>query len=751
VRIVVAEPLPELLRLGEGATRHRAGVRAASLSPDGAWIATADWGHEVVIRQAADLRPVRRFIGGAEHLCWFPDGRRLLASGHGLSVLRLDGAPAERPDLPKEARGCVALCAGRLLIVSDSPGQLSVLDLQGGWRLGRIRPEGGAATGLAISPCGRHVAVTSGVDRVARFALPELMPLPQYPAEGQDERCVAYSPSGETLATGGKAGLRVWDVETGASQLFEWRYPIEQIAFSPSGGLVAGYTDLGGDACVWRAATGELVCEIRGRRGSGGLAFLEERTLAVGVGHAIRRFDVGTGEPLDPWPAGHDGAIGAIALDRGHGRIFLAGVDHRISAWDRERGAPAWTVDAHAAAIEALTVSTADGALLSISSAAELRVSDPEDGGAIAQLRAEGSGATVAVAPDGGAFATEERGRVQLWDARTRTRGSSFRAHRGPIARLAWLVRGAEAHLASTDARGRLRGHRAADGRLGREVASVRSEVIAASEDGRRLAVGRVRSVEVWDADRLEPIGSFECGLPAAVALGADGLVAIAAFRGPVDVFEQDTGRHVGRCALGEPAASLALTRDGCLVVGWYDGTASVCELPDRLHALRRRGEEAAAVLDGLVARRAAPQGYRGEGTRRGARLDADGAQLLLHEPDAAVHIRLAPDGPGYRLELRREQGGGSREGDGGAPEAPAPSSLVRLASWVGAKLGAAPLQGARARRLRSALEREGLEIARIDVAGSALSLELSLDGLPRTSDLRVWLELLRDAWPARH
>jgi WD40 repeat protein len=117
---------------------------------------------------------------------------------------------------------------------------------------------------------------------------------------------VAFSPSGERIASGSNEGvLRVWEVATG-SEVFEARQAREvvDVAFSPDGRWVAsGGAD--GRAHVWDADTGARVVSLehssRAERSLRAVAFVEKNgrvRLATAGGGVIRAHSLVFGDEL---------------------------------------------------------------------------------------------------------------------------------------------------------------------------------------------------------------------------------------------------------------------------------------------------------------------------------------------------------------------------------------------------------------------------------------------------------------------
>ena len=153
--------------------------------------------------------------------------------------------------------------------------------------------------------------------------------------------CVAYSPSGKLLATGGDDWtVRLWEVETGRPiRVLRTGGRVTSVAFSPDGRCVAAgdsYTRLAQvdyPVHVWNVETGEEVQTLRGvPKGIQVVAFSPDGNLiAAGIGRLTQKggvavWDLGSGKKLF-WRDEGPGAIFAVAFAP-DGQSLLAGAPY---------------------------------------------------------------------------------------------------------------------------------------------------------------------------------------------------------------------------------------------------------------------------------------------------------------------------------------------------------------------------------------------------------------------------------------
>jgi len=291
----------KILRRADGSLErqlpHQTYVGAVAFSPDGATLASAEFGGTLFLwelaeppREGGQEQPRARLgghAGAVNGLAFSPDGAMLASAGGDAQirlwntdtfelVLALSGHRGTITGLALGAAGrsvatvsddntlrlwsldllhlrstqAVAYAGGGDLLVSAGNDRVAYIwDAKSG-ALRQTLPDGvEQVSRLAVSRDGGLV-VTNG-SRVRVWAVGEERPRLELPPEIA-ARAVAISPDGRTVATGGSDMIvRLWDLATGQPRALDpLDNSIETIAFSPDGRLLAA-GDVKGTVWLW--------------------------------------------------------------------------------------------------------------------------------------------------------------------------------------------------------------------------------------------------------------------------------------------------------------------------------------------------------------------------------------------------------------------------------------------------------------------------------------------------------------------
>jgi WD40 repeat protein len=360
--------------------------------------------------------------------------------------------------------GALALAAdGKALVTATFRDKVEV------WDLTRTGPQQKAALKaggevLGVFTDGRRVALAGPGFRVSVWD-PEAKPAPERKEEGHGARlgCLAFSPNGATLATGGDdEAVRLWGLggarpEVGPVLRWEDMGKVEGLAFGPDAGILAtvGWDrvlrlwDLTGRPPKQKDRQGAHV-------GASALAAAADgRTLATaGYDKAVRLWRLAD-DRLQEGPAIPDLVTGPSLALSPDGKVLAAGCDKALRRWDvsgeKPRELPPLEAGAYLPALafcpdgKTLVAGCSDGAVRRWDVAGEKAAELPALKGHGGYVRA------VAFSPDGALLAAAEGdGWVLVWDRE----GKAVKEWRlgGPVSAVAFAPD--SRHLATANGNG---------------------------------------------------------------------------------------------------------------------------------------------------------------------------------------------------------------------------------------------------------------------------------------------------------
>ncbi|MBL8795009.1 MAG: PQQ-binding-like beta-propeller repeat protein [Planctomycetia bacterium] len=241
---------------------------------------------------------------------------------------------------------------------------------------------------VAVSPGGASIAAGGRGSTVIVWETATGKEIRRLPGNRVPLFGLAFHPDGKSLAVGNRAIVRLHDLETG-KELRTFGRPVsgdvtsynhdECLAFSPDGSLVATG---GKELRLWETATGNAVRSLGDRRKVVSVAFAADgKTLYSGGGdQEIHLWDVASGKKLRDDGAGHRDKVQSVAFTPDGKLTATAGADRSICLWDAATGKQLRTLTGHTSGVTALYFAPDGKWLASSDFSGAVRVWEVENG-----------------------------------------------------------------------------------------------------------------------------------------------------------------------------------------------------------------------------------------------------------------------------------------------------------------------------------------------------------------------------------
>ncbi len=469
----------------------------------------------------------------------------------------------------------------------------------------------GAIWEIGYSPDGKILAVASSIgtwlyDAQTGAELNLLTGHTYAPAS------IAFSPDGQTLATGGDwpdRTIRLWDAATGAHKmtLDVSEFSGGSLAFSPDGKTLAGET-YNKKVRLWNVETGARILTLEGHTSSiTSVAFSSDgRTVASGSrDDTVRVWDIRTGTEKFKLTA-HKNNVTDVAFSPDGRMLASSSYDGSVRLWDAATGDLQRSLGRRAELVYCLAFKPDGRTLASGSEDHTIRLWDVMTGvhkrsieGHSSQIR------SIAFSPDGQTLASGSWDyTVRLWNAATGDHKRTIEGHTGTVWSIAFspdgrMLASGNGNPFPWSANNHIRLLDALTGEVHRTLTTQRMswvQSVAYSPDGKTLVSSGGRDIQLWDVDTgvqtltLKGHRRSVYGL----AFSPDGrTLASASDDRTVRLWDVDTGTHnrtleghrdrVNSVVFSPDGSTLASGSDDNTVRMW-DMTTGLSRRPLRAH-----------------------------------------------------------------------------------------------------------------------------------------------------------------------
>jgi WD40 repeat protein len=417
---------------------------------------------------------------------------------------------------------------------------------------------------------------------------------------------VAFSPDGNTIATGGADGnVRLWDAATQQEigpPMSSDAQPVAAVAFSPDGTLVAaGSTD--GNVQLWNTATQQEAgpALVAGTAEVDALAFSPDGKLLATGGQdgTARLWDVTTGSQVRATMATGDTVI-ALTFGTGGTTLATAESDGATELWDvatQTQTGAALTVPG-SAGVNALAFSPAADALATGNGNSSIQLwnpagfhqpSAPLPVGPVSPATATAGGTPAAFSADGDLLATSDgHGIVRVWDVTARRLAGGPLSSYRTVTGLALSPDGKTLAVAGS---GVQLWQTATGRRIGTALPVAgqgRYRAVAFSPDGATLAtLGADGTARIWNVTTQQQVGAAMTvdgpgALTGAVGFSPDGrtLVTVGA-GGQTQLWNLATHQPLGKPMAAGPATTVVTfsPNGATLVTAGGDGSVRLWDV----------------------------------------------------------------------------------------------------------------------------------------------------------------------------
>jgi WD40 repeat protein/tRNA A-37 threonylcarbamoyl transferase component Bud32 len=403
------------------------GVRSLAVSPDGRWLAAGQAGHALAdkspceiklwdLQKGGDPTTLTGHTGPVCALAFNSAGDTLASTAPDGTARLWDMNPARERHTLKHSGWvtCVAFSPdGKTVVAGNADGVIRVWDASDGREVRNWNGMAAGAYGVAFSPDGAVLATAHEGGKVGVMQVKLWNPntgkqLFAFDMGKGRIDALTYTPDGRVLAAIDQNGVvRAWRMKlTDEDAVIPAHGRGYAVAYSPDGQTLAtggGFPVIGGEVRLWDAATGAPRRQLGTHRGKvTAVAYAPDGATLASAGDdgTVKLWDVATGAERRAIPA-HAKAVRCVAFAPDGHTLASCGEDGAVSVWYTQTGEKRFGLSGHERAVMAVAFSPDGRTLASAGHDGVVRLWDPADGRPKAQWNCGQSQFALAFAPDG--------------------------------------------------------------------------------------------------------------------------------------------------------------------------------------------------------------------------------------------------------------------------------------------------------------------------------------------------------------
>ncbi len=425
---------------------------------------------------------------------------------------------------------------------------------------------------IQFSPDSKHLAVASSVG-IWLYDAATFQEIALIKGHTDAVRSVAFSPDGQTLASGSRdETIQLWDTRIGRHlrTLAGHTDGVLSVAFSPNGQtLASGSRDE--TIRLWDTRTGKHLRNLTGHTGDVySVVFSPDgQTLASASNDkTIRLWDARTGRHLRIL-MGHTNGVYSVAFSPDGRTIASGSYDDTVRLWDARSETHLHTLMGHTSNVERVAFSP-DGRAIASASFQQIRLWEARTGTHLRTLTGHRDWvSSVAFSPNGRTIVSGSLdGTIRSWHTNTGEHLQTLTGHTNPVRAVSFSINGATLASGNTDSTIRLW-----DANTGEHLKTLTGHTgivssVAFSPDGRAIASGSSdHTIRFWDARTGRHLRSLagHTNWVLSVAFNPNGhIIASGSADETIRLWDARTGRHL-RTLTGHTGIveSVAFSPDG--------------------------------------------------------------------------------------------------------------------------------------------------------------------------------------------